>query len=206
MRELNGDLAKSKSELSKVEQEADGLTDSLDDAGNEAEDTGGGFTILKGALANMVAGGMEAAISKAGELVGQLFELSEATEEYRTMNAKLEGSANTFGYSVEFAKDKYKELYSYLKDDQMATNAITNLMGLGASTDTVSSIVNSAIGVWSAYGDSIPIEGLTESINETAQVGKVTGSLADALNWAGISEDDSMQNWKQRTEQKNGRS
>ena len=190
MRELNGDLAKSKSELSKVEQEADGLTDSLDDAGNEAEDTGGGFTILKGALADMVAGGMEAAISKAGELVGQLFELSEATEEYRTMNAKLEGSANTFGYSVEFAKDKYKELYSYLKDDQMATNAITNLMGLGASTDTVSSIVNSAIGVWSAYGDSIPIEGLTESINETAQVGKVTGSLADALNWAGISEDD----------------
>lgn len=37
--------------------------------------------------------------------------------------------------------------------------------------------------------DSLPIEGLTEAANETAKVGKVTGPLADALNWAGISED-----------------
>ena len=51
-------------------------------------------------------------------------------------------------------------------------------------------MLNGAIAVWTAYGDSIPIEGLTESITETIQVGKVTGNLADALNWAGISEDD----------------
>ena len=49
--------------------------------------------------------------------------------------------------------------------------------------------LDAGVAVWTAYGDSIPIESLTESINETSQVGKVTGSLADALNWAGISED-----------------
>lgn len=190
IRELNGNLQQNKSKLNEVESEAKQLTDTLEDTGKGAEESGEGFTIMKGALADVVGNAITGAVSKVGELVGSLFELSEATEEYRTMNAKLEGSANTFGYSVDFAKEKYKDLYGYLNDDQMATNAITNLMGLGASTDTVSSIVDSAIGVWSAYGDSIPIEGLTESINETAQVGKVTGSLADALNWAGISEDD----------------
>lgn len=35
----------------------------------------------------------------------------------------------------------------------------------------------------------MPIEGLTEAANETAKVGQVTGSLADALNRAGVSED-----------------
>ena len=47
-----------------------------------------------------------------------------------------------------------------------------------------------AAGVWATFGDSLPIEGLTEASNETAKTGKLTGVLADALNWAGISEDD----------------
>ncbi len=44
-------------------------------------------------------------------------------------------------------------------------------------------------GVYATFGASLPIEGLTEAANETAKVGTVTGTLADALNWAGISED-----------------
>ena len=44
-------------------------------------------------------------------------------------------------------------------------------------------------GVSGTFGDSLPIEGLIEATNETAKVGKVTGVLADALNWVGISED-----------------
>ena len=46
-----------------------------------------------------------------------------------------------------------------------------------------------AAGVSGTFGDSLPIEGLIEATNETAKVGKVTGVLADALNWVGISED-----------------
>jgi hypothetical protein len=44
--------------------------------------------------------------------------------------------------------------------------------------------------VYATFGASLPIEGLAEAANETAKTGIVTGSLADALNWAGISEDD----------------
>ena len=50
--------------------------------------------------------------------------------------------------------------------------------------------MHAATGIWAKYGDSIPLDGLAESINETANVGTVTGNLADALNWAGINEDD----------------
>ena len=50
-------------------------------------------------------------------------------------------------------------------------------------------LLDEVIGAWATYGDSIPIDGLAESINETIQVGKVTGVFADALNWAGVNED-----------------
>lgn len=189
MKKLNDELKENKKKLNEAEKEAGQFADSLDDAGDSADDSSGGFTIMKGALADLTANAIQGCISAIGDMIGALLELSEATEEYRQMQGKLEGSANTFGYSVDFASSKYKDFYKYLGDDQMATNAVTNLMGLGTSTESVSNLANAAIGVWSAYGDSIPIEGLTEAMNETAQVGKVTGSLADALNWAGISED-----------------
>ena len=187
---LNNDLKVNKKSMSDAEDEAEQLTASLNNVDKGADNASDGFTVMKGALAGFISNAVTGAVSKLGELATSILDTADATREYRQMTAKLEGSANSFGYSIEFAKDKYKEFYAYLADDQMATNAITNLMGLGASTETLNSIVNSSIGVWSAYGDSIPIESLTESINETAQVGKVTGSLADALNWAGLSEDE----------------
>lgn len=189
-RAFQRELIKTENELKELESGAKGAKDDVQDLGDTAEQSGDGFTIMGGALADLVASAIKGAISAIGDLVGSLLELSEATEEYRTMQAKLEGSSETFGYSMDFASEKYKDFYKYLGDDQMATNAITNLMGLGTSTENVSALAEGAIGVWTAYGDSIPIEGLTEALNETAQVGKVTGSLADALNWAGISEDE----------------
>lgn len=187
--ELNGDLKKNKSSLKSAESAVDKLGDSFEDAGSEAETAGDGFTIMKGTIADLMSSAIQGLISGIGDLATEFLGLSEATKEYRSMQAKLEGSAETFGYSVDYATGKYKEFYKYLGDDQASTNAITNLMGLQTSQESLSKLTEGAIGVWSAYGDSIPIESLTESINETAQVGKVTGVMADALNWAGESED-----------------
>lgn len=186
---LSGDLKKSRTELQGASDAADELDKSLEDTGDSAKKSSDGFTVMKGALSNLISGAIQGALSAIGDLVSSLFDLSEATREYRTMQATLASSANSFGYSVEFAKEQYAEFYSYLGDDQMATNAITNLLGMQVSVDTVRASARAATAVWSAYGDSIPIESLTESINESAQVAKVTGVLADALNWAGISED-----------------
>ena len=172
LRAFQREIIKTQSELDGFEAKLNGTEEEVKDVGDAAEQSSDGFTIMKGALADLTANAISGAISKIGDFIGSLMELSEATEEYRTMQAKLEGSANTFGYSVDFANGKYQEFYKYLGDDQMATNAITNLMGLGTSTDNVSALAEAAVGVWSAYGDSIPIEGLTEAINETSQVGR----------------------------------
>lgn len=185
---LNADLSKNKAAMDEAENEAKQLATSLDSAGNEAQDSSGGFTILKGALADLTSNVIQNVIGSISDLIGSLFELSEATEEYRSMMAKVSGSADQFGYSIDFAKGKYQELYSYVGDEQMATNAITNLMGLGLATNDVSNLVNGAIATWTAYGDSIPIESLTESMTESIKVGQVTGTLADTINWASLTQ------------------
>ena len=184
---LNDDLTSNKDKLNDAKNEADKLTKSFDDVEDSVDEADGGFTIMKGALADLTANAIQGAIDAIGNLVGSLFELSEATEEYRQMQAKLEGSAESFGYSMDFAGEKYAEFYKYVGDDQMATNAITNLMGMKLETEDLDKLVNGAIATWSAYGDSIPIESLTESMAETINVSKVTGSLADTINWATLS-------------------
>lgn len=181
---LNGDLQQNKDKLNDAQSEAKQLATALDKVGDSAENSNDGFTIMKGALADLTSSAIQSAIGAVKDFVGSLVDLAEATEEYRQMQAKLEGSATSFGYSIEFANDKYKEFYTYVGDDQMATNAITNLMGLKLETQNLEGLVDGAIATWSAYGDSIPIESLTESIAESINVSKVTGTLADTINWA----------------------
>lgn len=187
---LAGEIDSLSSSLAKDEKALNDVSSAADDLDNSLQDSGDGFTIMKGAMADLVADGIQSLVGGVGDAISSLFDLIDATDEYRSMLAKISGSAESFGYSVEFAESKYEQFYGYLGDDQMATNAITNLMGMKVSTDTVSDAANAAIAVWSAYGDSIPIEGLTESINESAQVAQVTGSLADAINWASRSNKD----------------
>ena len=187
---LSTDLKENKADMQQLAREADSLAGELDNAGTAAQNTGDGFTVMKGTLADLASSGIQTAIGGLGSLASSILDAGEATQEHRSMMLKMEGSAQSFGYEMDFVTQKYQEFYRYLGDDQMAVNAITNLTGMRVSTETVSEAAEAAIAVWASYGDSIPIESLTESINESSQVAQVTGVLADALNWAGISEDD----------------
>lgn len=187
---LSTDLKENKTDMQQLAREADSLAGELDDAGNSADKASGGFTVMKGALADLASSGIQSALGGIKDMATSVLDLGEATQEHRSMMLKMQGSAQAFGYEMEFVTEQYQNFYRYLGDDQMAVNAITNLTGMRVSTETVSQAAEAAIAVWASYGDSIPIESLTESINESSQVAQVTGVLADALNWAGISEDE----------------
>ena len=186
---LSTELNENERALKEVAQAADGLDNSLDDLGNATDGASDGFTTVKGAISEFAGNVMTAAVDKAKDLVDAIWELPEATEEYRTMIAKLEGSTEQNNYKIDEAKEKYTELYGYLKDDMAVTNCITNIQKMKLSQQQTNDVLDASIAVWTAYGDSIPIEGLTESITETAQVGKITGNLADAVNWTAGEED-----------------
>ena len=121
----------------------------------------------------------------AAGLAGAVAATVPATAEYRKIMASLESSSELAGYSAEETEQTYKTLYGVLADDQTAATTTANLQALGLSQGQLQELLNGTIGAWAKYGDSIPIDGLAESINETAKTATVTGTFADVLNWAG---------------------
>ena len=123
-------------------------------------------------------------------LVDSMSQLADETREYQRIMGSLEVSSERAGYTAEETADTYRQLYGVLGDDQTAATTTANLQALGFAQEDLKDLTNAAIGAWATYVDSIPIDGLAESINETIQAGQVTGNFADVLNWAGTSEDD----------------
>lgn len=122
--------------------------------------------------------------------VGALSTVAESTREYRTEMGKLDTAFTTNKFSAADAKQTYSDLYAVVGDSGQATEAANHLSLLCDSTKDLQSWTEICTGVYGQFGDSLPIEGLTEAANETAKVGQVTGPLADALNWMGVSEDE----------------
>lgn len=187
------DLNRFESQLKSTQGELDGLGDALDDSGG----SGGLMGKLSGMLGESGLGGMLTKGFAVGAVVGgiqqlgsAMFDLVESTQEYRTIMASLEQSSLSAGYTTEQTAQTYERLQSVLGDTQTAATATANLQAIGLSQQDLMSVTDAAIGAWARYGDSIPIDSLAESTNETIQAGQVTGTFADVLNWAGTSEDD----------------
>lgn len=116
--------------------------------------------------------------------------LDGATEEYRVAQGKLNTAFDAAGLSATAARKSYRNFYAILGDTDTATEASQLLAELVENEKDIATWTRIAAGAHGKWGDSLPIEGLIESSNETAKVGEVTGVLADALNWVGIMEDD----------------
>ena len=170
-----------------LEDELRALEDAVDDAGNAAEDSGDGFTILKGTIADLASSAIQGAISAIGNLVGSLMELPEATKEFRTVFGAAMQSAEDSAIGTDGAKKAFEEFYKVANDEGQAAEATSHLSGLVSSQEELQGALDGVIGAWVEFGDSIAIEGLSEAANETAKTGKVTGQFADALNWANAS-------------------
>lgn len=200
--------------LDEAAQSADGTASSIDEFGKTVKDAGkegsdgmgqlkeafgqlgeaaksgdiNGVVAALGSMKGLLVGG--AAVAGAKALADGIINITESTKEYRTILGTLEVSSKQAGYTQEQTTEIYKKFQAVLGDTQKAATATANLQALGLSQENLRVIMEQAIGAWATYGDSIPIDSLSESINETVQVGKVTGVFADALNWAGTSEDE----------------
>ena len=200
------DLVKMQRELRETDQymdEARKSTDktahSIDGFGKEVKDASGDLNGLneinvqglveglKGLKGFAIAGAVTAGVKK---VTDGILELEESTREYRRIMGTLEISSQNAGYSAEETAAAYDHLYSVLGDSQTTATTLANLQAIGLEQEDLIGVIDSCTGAWATYGDSIPIDGLAESINETIQVAQVTGTFADVLNWAGTSEDD----------------
>ena len=196
IQKLSAELNQNRSALEQAEQAAEQLADGYDDAGNKSKNLGsaassssGGFTVMKGAISNLISSGIQWLIGKCSEAITSLFGLAEATREYREDMGKLDTAFSMAGKSTEVARETYNGFYQILGESDRSVEAVNHLAQFVDTEKDMNNWTRIAAGVTAEFGDSLPIEGLTEATNETAKVGKVTGSLADALNWTKGEED-----------------
>lgn len=183
-------------EIGELSDAADDLGDAAEDAGDgtkdlgeSARDSGDGFSVLDGAVATFIGNGLTALVSAIGDAISTFAELSESTQEYRENMNKLYTATSAAGMDADYITQAYSQLYGVLGDETATTTTISNFEKLGVSMQDMDSLLDSATGIWAVYGDSIPLDGLAESVNETAKVGQITGTMADAINWASASND-----------------
>lgn len=188
--DLSGELEENRDTLREASDSTEDLGDAMEDASDGAGKLGSGLSAATVAMGNLISSGIQAALNGIKELGSAIWNLDEATEEYRTAQGKLTTAFEAAGYSGEAAQKSYTEFYKILGDTDTAAEASQLLAQLAENEQDITKWTNIAAGVCGTFGDALPIEGLIESANETAKVGQVTGSLADALNWVGISEDE----------------
>lgn len=188
--ELSGELEENRDTLREASDSTEDFGEAMEDASDGAGKLGSGLSAATVAMGNLISSGIQAALNGIRELGSAIWNLDEATEEYRAAQGKLTTAFEAAGYSGEAAQKSYTEFYKILGDTDTAAEASQLLAQLAENEQDITKWTNIAAGVCGTFGDALPIEGLIESANETAKVGQVTGSLADALNWVGISEDE----------------
>lgn len=192
VRALQREIIETEKKMGSYERAIKETTEQLKHHGEAAEDasekthkfgdavkTAGGVAV-KGfaAVTGMVAAAGAALVAAA-----------EESREYRREMGKLDTAFTAAGHSSEAATNTYKALQGVLGETDQAVEAANHLALLTDNEQDLATWTETLTGVYATFGASLPIEGLTEAANETAKVGKVTGPLADALNWAGVNED-----------------
>ena len=166
--DLSGELKQSKSAFNDAADAADKLDKSLDDVGDSAANAGDGFTVLKGAVADLVSEAIQFGIEKISEFIGYLRDLPEATRELRQDLATLETSFESQSLSTEQATETWKDLYAVFGEDDRAVEAANLIAKMSDNQQDLNDWVTITTGIWGSYQDSLPVEGLAEASMETA--------------------------------------
>ena len=131
-----------------------------------------------------------AVVTAGAALGGAWLAAIEGTRDYRAQMGLLDSAFLKSGHTSTEAKNTYSALNAVLGDTEQAVEAAQHIALIADNEKEMNDLVAIGTGIFSNYGASLPLEGLYEAVNHTAALGEVQGSLADGLEWAGITVED----------------
>ena len=111
---LSGELNENRATLQRASSAADDLDQSLDNTNDEAEKAEGGFTVLKGTIANLAAQAISKAVDALKEFVTQANEVKQAVN---GLESSTGATAKEMKQYESVMKDIYKANYGESYDD-----------------------------------------------------------------------------------------
>lgn len=161
---------------------AEGAGKKLKQTGDDAQGAAEKIGTMTVALGNLIARGIE-------KLISSLAKLVENTREARTGMAKLQVSAEEAGESMEHVEDTLRTLQGVSNESKDNIEALANLLQADFKGDTLDEVVEALAGAVVRFPETLKIESLADSLQETIATGKGVGQFAELLERCGIDVD-----------------
>lgn len=127
--------------------------------------------------------------------------LIPATEDLRFGLSSLEESARSSGAGLENAKGAFETFYQVAGETDSAIEATANLLQAGLTENRLQAAVEGLAGAVIQFPDTLNIESLADSLQETLATGSATGQFAELLDRLGIGAENFNENLAQCTDQ-----
>ena len=169
VRTLQREIVGVERKLNAYKEAAKETGDAIDYLGKKSGQTAQETADLKNKLADVAGVGLKGIVGAVGAAATALTAAAESTREYRTDMGKLDTAFTDNGFSSQAATGAYRELVGVLGEMDQSVEAANHLAKLTDNEKDLATWTGDILpGVFATFGDSLPIEGLTEAANETA--------------------------------------
>lgn len=161
---------------------AEGAGKKLKQTGEDAKGAAEKIGTMTVALGNLIARGIE-------KLITSLAKLVDSTREARTGMAKLQVSAEEAGESMGHVEESLRTLQGVTGNSKDNIEALANLLQADFKGETLDEVVEALAGAVIRFPETLKIESLADSLQETIATGKGVGQFAELLERCGIDVD-----------------
>lgn len=175
-------------EIIKVEQSLAQLEQQAKDTAQQLEDTGFSWSELgsKAGTLSEKTKGLTAGITAIGAAAVATI---PATEEFRESMSRLEANVLEAGNSMALAKDSFKQFYAVSGEMDSSVEVLSNLLQTGFNDNQMAVAIDALSGAVIRFPDTLKIESLADSLQETIATGAATGQFAELLDRVGVGAD-----------------
>lgn len=175
---LQREIAATAQELERFEQKAKDGTSALEKMGSAAQ------------TVSDKAGGVQKAFAPVTKAIGVLGTAAiatvPATEELRSDLSKLDQAARDNAVGAETARQAWEAFAVASDETDSAVEATANLLQAGFTESNLQKAVEGLTGAYLRFPDTLKIESLADSLQETLATGEATGQFAELLDRLGV--------------------
>ena len=175
---LQRELAAAAKEAEDLKKAAEKSADGLDELGRSARDAADKAGKIRDTFAP-VTGAVAALGTAAAATV-------PATEDLRAGLSRLDESARSSGAGLEDARGAFEQFYQVAGQTDSAIEATANLLQTGLTENRLQLAVEALSGAVIRFPDTLNIESLADSLQETLATGSATGQFAELLDRLGV--------------------
>lgn len=190
---LQREIIETEQKLQQLENKAEGnfrqISDAVDDAKTKLEKFGDTAASIKDKAAG-VADTFQPVTQGVVALAGAAAATVPATAELREDLSRLDANALENAVSIDTARKAWKEFAVQSGETDSAVEAVSNLLQAGFTESNLQKAVEGLAGAAQRFPDTLKVESLADSLQETLATGAATGQFAELMERLGLSVED----------------